>query len=408
MIFSPPSSGRYGSISGPYYSSQRSHNSTGSDSGRVSPESMNRIIRETTDGLQSLSVGASGGGIPTSAITSPTRRVSADPSFTANDYTYATNGNTGVLRTVQPNNFLNSQPTSLQPPNIIPSNVNQSYASLQGTTASNDPILQSTYGLRTNKALLNTLVNYDPGDEMPPEDIMSEILQELSNHNERYEQRKTCMLKLIKLLRDGVISNWDEYFKPTLLILLETLGDDGNSSTEELITSSGVRQCCPLSPFLFNFVVDVLLEMTLSSSKFPGVELLPGGSLVDLEYADDIVLFGEDADKMQSLQTTLSNNASMFGMRFSPSKCKMLLQDWVTSTPELVIGSEVVECVDRFTYLESLISPCGPVCDEISARIQKARLAFANLRHLWRRRDIRLSTKGRVYCAAVRPVLLYG
>ncbi|VDP33341.1 unnamed protein product [Schistosoma margrebowiei] len=170
----------------------------------------------------------------------------------------------------------------------------------------------------------------------------------------------------------------------------------------------GVRQGCPLSPFLFNFVVDVLLEITLSSSKFPGVELLPGGSLVDLEYADDIVLFGEDADKMQSLLTTLSNNASMFGMRFSPSKCKMLLQDWVTSTTELVIGSEVVECVDRFTYLGSLISPCGLVCDEISARIQKARLAFTNLRHLWRRRDIRLSTKGRVYCAAVRPVLLYG
>ncbi|VDP40538.1 unnamed protein product [Schistosoma margrebowiei] len=104
---------------------------------------------------------------------------------------------------------------------------------------------------------------------------------------------------------------------------------------------------------------------------------------------------------MQSLLTTLSNNSSMFGMRFSPSKCKMLLKDWVTSTPELVIGSEVVECVDRFTYLGSLISPCGLVCDEISARIQKARLAFANLRHLWRRRDIRLSTKGRVYCAAV-------
>ncbi|VDO61046.1 unnamed protein product [Schistosoma margrebowiei] len=48
------------------------------------------------------------------------------------------------------------------------------------------------------------------------------------------------------------------------------------------------------------------------------------------------------------------------------------------------------------------------VCDEISARIQKPQLAFTNLRHLWRRRDIRLSTKGRVYCAAVRSVLLYG
>ncbi|TNN17312.1 endonuclease-reverse transcriptase, partial [Schistosoma japonicum] len=41
-------------------------------------------------------------------------------------------------------------------------------------------------------------------------------------------------------------------------------------------------------------------------------------------------------------------------------------------------------------------------------RIQKARLAFAKLRHLWRRRDIRLLTKGQVYRAAVRSVLLYG
>ncbi|TNN07625.1 Retrovirus-related Pol polyprotein from type-2 retrotransposable element R2DM, partial [Schistosoma japonicum] len=178
--------------------------------------------------------------------------------------------------------------------------------------------------------------------------------------------------------------------------------------SSKFLTSSGVRQGCPPSPFLFNFVIDMLLDITMSSSDFLGVDLLPGAPLTDLEYADDIVLFGEDADKMQSLLTTLSNNASMFGMRFSPLKCKMLLQDWVASAPELVIGSEVVQRVDHFTYLGSLISADGLVTDEISARIQKARLAFAKLRHLWRRRDIRLLTKGRVYRAEVRSVLLYG
>ncbi|VDP09090.1 unnamed protein product [Schistosoma mattheei] len=110
----------------------------------------------------------------------------------------------------------------------------------------------------------------------------------------------------------------------------------------------------------------------------------------------------------------------------------LLIQDWFVSTSELRIESEVVERVDNFTYLGSLISPNGLVSDEISARIhkarlayaklrhnglvsdeisariRKARLAFANLRHLWRRRDIRLSIKGRVYCAAVRSVLIYG
>ncbi|VDP18099.1 unnamed protein product [Schistosoma margrebowiei] len=87
----------------------------------------------------------------------------------------------------------------------------------------------------------------------------------------------------------------------------------------------------------------------------------------------------------QGLLLALSNNARMFGMRFSPSKCKLLLQDWPMSTPELRLGSEVVERVDNFTYLGSLISPNGLVSDEISARIRKARLVFANLRHLWGR-----------------------
>jgi len=85
---------------------------------------------------------------------------------------------------------------------------------------------------------------------------------------------------------------------------------------------------------------------------------------------------------MQSLLVSLSNNARMFGMCFSPSKCKPLLQDWPASTPELMIGSEVVERVDNFTCLGRLINLDGSVSDEISSLIQKARLAFANLRHL--------------------------
>ncbi|CAH8451411.1 unnamed protein product [Schistosoma turkestanicum] len=84
-----------------------------------------------------------------------------------------------------------------------------------------------------------------------------------------------------------------------------------------------------------------------------------------------------------------------------------LKKNMVASVPELVIGNEVVERVEHFTYLGSLINADSLVTDEISARIQKARLAFANLGHFWRRRDIRSLTKGRVYCAAVSSVLLY-
>ncbi|THD18894.1 Alpha 1 3-glucosidase [Fasciola hepatica] len=98
----------------------------------------------------------------------------------------------------------------------------------------------------------------------------------------------------------------------------------------------------------------------------------------------------------------------MFGMRFAPSKCKLLLQDWVGSTRNLVLAGEALAEVDKFCYLGTYVSPDGQIADKVSLRIQKARLAFANLRHLWRRRDIWLSVKGRVYTAVVRSVLLYG
>ncbi|VDO86301.1 unnamed protein product, partial [Schistosoma mattheei] len=86
------------------------------------------------------------------------------------------------------------------------------------------------------------------------------------------------------------------------------------------------------------------------------------------------------------------------------------LKPEITTTKEFERPSSVIYYAMVITIddLGSLISPNRSVSDEISARIRKTRLAFANARHLWRRRDIRLSIKERVYCAAVRSVLLHG
>lgn len=64
--------------------------------------------------------------------------------------------------------------------------------------------------------------------------------------------------------------------------------------------------------------------------------------------------------------------------------------------------------VDRFSFMVICMSPGGRALDEVSPRIQKARLPLTNLRHLWGRRDIKLSIKGRVHMAPVRLASLYG
>ena len=74
----------------------------------------------------------------------------------------------------------------------------------------------------------------------------------------------------------------------------------------------------------------------------------------------------------------------------------VFLQDWVGSNPNLILAGEPISVVDHFNYLGSLISPGGLAKEEVTQHIAKARVAFANLRHLWRRRDISLSIMGRV------------
>ncbi|KAJ8307405.1 hypothetical protein KUTeg_015489 [Tegillarca granosa] len=73
-------------------------------------------------------------------------------------------------------------------------------------------------------------VEFDDGElfneAIPENELIAEILTELSNHNERNDQRKNAMLTLIKLTREGTFKLWDEHFKTVLLILLETLGDN--------------------------------------------------------------------------------------------------------------------------------------------------------------------------------------
>ncbi|XP_033624853.1 CLIP-associating protein 1-like isoform X4 [Asterias rubens] len=56
-------------------------------------------------------------------------------------------------------------------------------------------------------------------------DILVPLLTELSNHNQRFEERRTAMMQLIKLTRSESVAMWDNHFKTVLLLMLETLGD---------------------------------------------------------------------------------------------------------------------------------------------------------------------------------------
>lgn len=78
-------------------------------------------------------------------------------------------------------------------------------------------------------------------------ELVAELLKELSNHNERIEERKAALCELLKLIRDNTLQVWDEHFKTILLLLLETMGD------REVRARSLLRRGCETSPGLLPF-----------------------------------------------------------------------------------------------------------------------------------------------------------
>lgn len=59
----------------------------------------------------------------------------------------------------------------------------------------------------------------------------------------------------------------------------------------------------------------------------------------------------------------------------------------------------------RLTHRQSISVHNEHFREEVPSRIVKDKAAFTNLRHLWRRDDIRFFLKGMVYSVAVRSLL---
>jgi hypothetical protein len=131
--------------------------------------------------------------------------------------------------------------------------------------------------------------------------------------------------------------------------------------------------------------------------------------IADLDYADDIILLGDNFDILKTAVDRVNQFAAMVGLEINISKTKAFSTCTTDVGVPLRLGEDTIETVDKFKYLGSLILPNGQAKDEVKARIDNARKAFLQLKNaLWRRTEISLRTKVRVYQAAIRPVLLYG
>ncbi|CAL8383763.1 unnamed protein product [Arctogadus glacialis] len=96
-------------------------------------------------------------------------------------------------------------------------------------------------------------------------ELVADLLKELSNHNERTEERKGALVDLLKLTREDSLALWNEHFKTILLLLLETLGD--RDHTIRALALRVLKEILRNQPARFKNYAELTIMKTLEAHK---------------------------------------------------------------------------------------------------------------------------------------------
>ncbi|XP_062425465.1 CLIP-associating protein 2 isoform X2 [Rhea pennata] len=187
-----------------------------------------------------------------------------------------------------------------------------------------------------NKSALKEAMFDDDAEQFPDEppmdhsDLVAELLKELSNHNERVEERKAALYELMKLTQEQSFGVWDEHFKTILLLLLETLGDREHAI--RALALKVLREILRNQPARFKNYAELTIMKTLEAHKDPHKE---------------VVRSAEEA-------------ASMLATSISPDQCIKVLcpiiqtADYPINLAAIKMQTKVIERVSKETLTQLL------------------------------------------------------
>ena len=169
---------------------------------------------------------------------------------------------------------------------------------------------------------------------------------------------------------------------------------------------SGIRQGCPLSPFLFILLMTVLFHDVYDVI---GVELLnnrlPHIRYSDILYADDTLLITTGSHLTHRFLSLIEKESAYYNLKFNHSKCQVLCMN---GNKQISFqNGERLENVNHAKYLGCLLSKDACVSTEISGRIASAMDAVTSFKKFWTC-NCPIAWKLAVYESIVDSRLTYG
>lgn len=182
---------------------------------------------------------------------------------------------------------------------------------------------------------------------------------------------------------------------------VRVLGDD--SRTFEI--TNGLRQGDGLSPVLFN----IALEWTIRKAQINTTGTIVNRTTQILAYADDIDLIARNKTAITSNYKMLEETAREIGLSVNTAKTKyMAMETGKRREENLQIDGKTFEKVDSFDYLGSTITSSHNMSKEIQKRIMSGNRGLFGLARIFRAKEVKRSTKAKIYQTLLRPAVLYG